>query len=148
MARESPQNWLHKHIKTKSLKTVRMFHGIYSTYTYTGIILSMRPSNERRRYGVASSLIGWAHAQNDPDVQIMCTSHNNDAVWHWDVIPTFSDIYRYNVIPRSIYFQILTNDTAIARPLCRIMRVIRGNKLWFIFCHSHYSDVCNIIMLY
>ena len=26
----------------------------------------MRPSNERRRYSVTSSLIGWAHTQNDP----------------------------------------------------------------------------------
>ena len=31
-----------------------------------GIILSMRPPIERRRYNVTSSLIGWAHAQNDP----------------------------------------------------------------------------------
>ena len=33
---------------------------------YAGIILCMRPSNERRRYNVTSSLIGWAHTQNDP----------------------------------------------------------------------------------
>ena len=31
-----------------------------------GIILWMRPANERRRYIVTSSLIGWAHTQNDP----------------------------------------------------------------------------------
>ena len=31
-----------------------------------GIILCMRPANERRRYIVTSSLIGWAHTQNDP----------------------------------------------------------------------------------
>ena len=30
------------------------------------IFLCMRPANERRRYNVMSSLIGWAHAQNDP----------------------------------------------------------------------------------
>ena len=30
------------------------------------IILWMRPANERRRYIVTSSLIGWAHPQNDP----------------------------------------------------------------------------------
>ena len=33
-----------------------------------GIILCMRPANERRRYNVTSSLIGWAHAQNKPRV--------------------------------------------------------------------------------
>ena len=26
----------------------------------------MRPANERRRYIVTSSTIGWAHTQNDP----------------------------------------------------------------------------------
>ena len=30
------------------------------------INLCMRPANERRRYNVMSSLIGWAHAQNNP----------------------------------------------------------------------------------
>ena len=31
-----------------------------------GIFLWMRPANGRRRYIVTSSLIGWAHTQNDP----------------------------------------------------------------------------------
>ena len=31
-----------------------------------GIILCMHPANERQRYNVKSSLIGWAHTQNDP----------------------------------------------------------------------------------
>ena len=35
---------------------------IFSTKD-TGIILCMRPTNERRRYIVTSSLIGWVHAQ-------------------------------------------------------------------------------------
>ena len=33
--------------------------------TTTGIILCMRPANERRRYNVTSSLISWANSQND-----------------------------------------------------------------------------------
>ena len=37
-----------------------------SITAYSGIILSMRPANERRRYNVTSSLIGWAHSQNYP----------------------------------------------------------------------------------
>ena len=32
----------------------------------TGFILYMRPANERWHYNVTSSLIGWAHTQNDP----------------------------------------------------------------------------------
>ena len=37
-------------------------------YSWAGIFLWMRPANERRRYIVtsSSSLIGWAHPQNDP----------------------------------------------------------------------------------
>ena len=35
-------------------------------YQVTAIILYMRPANERRRYNVTSSLIGWAHAQYNP----------------------------------------------------------------------------------
>ena len=34
--------------------------------TLMGIVLCLRPANERRRYNVTSSLIGWAHARNDP----------------------------------------------------------------------------------
>ena len=34
--------------------------------THPGIILCMRTAKERRRYNVTSSLIGWAHTQNDP----------------------------------------------------------------------------------
>ena len=33
-------------------------------FNYPGITLWMRPANERRRYIVTSSLIGWAHIQN------------------------------------------------------------------------------------
>ena len=33
---------------------------------FSGIILCMRPANERRHYIVTSSLIGWVHTQNDP----------------------------------------------------------------------------------
>ena len=33
---------------------------------HTGIVLFMRPANERWCYIVTSSLIGWVHKQNDP----------------------------------------------------------------------------------
>ena len=43
------------------------FGAYSSTCTeYPGIILCMRPAYERRRYNITSSLIGWAHTQNDP----------------------------------------------------------------------------------
>ena len=40
------------------------------------MILCMCPANERRRYIVKSSLIGWAHSQNDPCKYSQQTSHS------------------------------------------------------------------------
>ena len=49
----------------------RAIYEILWAYTPThshisGIVLCMGSANERRRYIVTSSLIGWAHTQNDP----------------------------------------------------------------------------------
>ena len=40
--------------------------GPWVSFPHPGIILWMRPANERQRYIVMSSPIGWAHTQNDP----------------------------------------------------------------------------------
>ena len=45
---------------------------------HAGIILCMRPANERRRYIVTSSLIGWAHTQNDPSLSKTPQDLNDD----------------------------------------------------------------------
>ena len=42
------------------------FYKISKSLSSSGIILCMCPANERRRYNVTSSLIGWVHVQNDP----------------------------------------------------------------------------------
>ena len=42
------------------------FTHILQDHPFEGIILCMCPANERWRYSVTPSLIGWAHAQNDP----------------------------------------------------------------------------------
>ena len=55
-----------------------------------GIVLCMHPANERRRYIVTSSLIGWAHTQNDP----WCSVSDHSIVVHavsplrWHFVPT------------------------------------------------------------
>ena len=36
------------------------------THIYTGLILGLCPANERRRYKVTPSLIGWAQTYNQP----------------------------------------------------------------------------------
>ena len=42
------------------------FIKIMQHFPGAGIILCMYTTNERRRYNVTSSLIGWAHTQNNP----------------------------------------------------------------------------------
>ena len=52
-----------------SWEEVNMACCLIGTKTLTepaGMILWTRPANERWRYIVTSSLIGWAHSQNDP----------------------------------------------------------------------------------
>ena len=52
----------HVHIFTALLRSLCTWQHNWNV----GIILCMRPANERRCYIVTSSLVGWAHAQNDP----------------------------------------------------------------------------------
>ena len=51
---------------------------IYRQYL-PGIILCMRLANERRRYNVTSSLIGWAHPQKDPWYTPCCINPSDAA---------------------------------------------------------------------
>ena len=44
----------------------------------SGIVLCMRPANEKRRYNITSSLIGWAHAHNHI---LRNTSSTNEYIW-------------------------------------------------------------------
>ena len=53
-------------IVNASLHLVRYNASVFENYLSTGIVLCMPPANERQRYNVTSSLIGWAHAQNYP----------------------------------------------------------------------------------
>ena len=50
-----------------------------------GIILCMRPANNRRRYIIKSSLIAWAHAQNDACFHMQCYPcwTINNCLWHY-----------------------------------------------------------------
>ena len=47
---------------------------------YAGNIMCMPPANERRRYIVTSSLIGWAQTQNDP-----CYANMTVSLWWYNV---------------------------------------------------------------
>ena len=54
--------------------------------SHTGIIFCMRPANERRRYIVTSSLIGWAHTQNDHCPYLACKVQVYGAFVNFDVL--------------------------------------------------------------
>ena len=47
------------------------------------IILYMHPANERRRYNVMSSLIGWVHIQNEPCGCTRCCQIGNFRCSQW-----------------------------------------------------------------
>ena len=47
----------------------------------SGIILRMRPANERWRYSVTPSLIGWAHTQNDLWDSLLTFRSDSDLDW-------------------------------------------------------------------
>ena len=49
--------------KTKYDKALKqhVYRGFHA-YTVSGLILSLRPANDRRRYFLTTSLIGWVQA--------------------------------------------------------------------------------------
>ena len=49
-----------------SWKDVSLRHDHWCMYMWAALILGLRPANERRRYFVTTSLIGWAQAKNQP----------------------------------------------------------------------------------
>ena len=52
----------------------------------SGVILCMRPANERRRYNVTSSLIGLAHTQNEPWKDLVSMiSQNCSMLWNLNI---------------------------------------------------------------
>ena len=62
-----------------------------------GIILCMHPANERLRYNVTSSLIGWAHEQDDPWAwtkrPTVCRPHFQMYRLEWILIEIFNKVY-------------------------------------------------------
>ena len=63
---------------------------------YEGIILWMRPANERWRYNVTSSLIGWVHTQFDPCVCLLCPSDDLcKLILPWDNIDV-GELWQYD----------------------------------------------------
>ena len=60
---------------------------------WTGLILDVRPANERRHYFVTMSLIGWAQTQNRPCVMIPTCGANSEDI---DDIMTLFGVRRHH----------------------------------------------------
>ena len=57
------------------LHTTRENQSQFAEDKFAGIVLCIHPANERRRYIVTSSIIGWVHTQNSPWVWHLCLLH-------------------------------------------------------------------------
>ena len=55
-----------RHIVLQSSAVITRCNITWYHLEYLGILLCMRPANERWRHNVMSSLTGWVHTQNDP----------------------------------------------------------------------------------
>ena len=55
----------------------------------------MRPANERRRYNVTSSLIGWAYTQNDSWIK------QGSIVWDQSALKSDSSQFLFLMIERA-----------------------------------------------
>ena len=66
--------------------TTTHWHRWYKVVRYihapSAIILRMPPANERRRYNVTSSLIGWVHATNHPCTILYQWVNKNSRAYH------------------------------------------------------------------
>ena len=109
---------------------------------YTGIFLCMRSANERRCYMVTSSLIGWAHTQNDhwlhhslnslicnlPPPSNKCTevlfTCSNYVVWQ---LAHFPDCQFITVMPQE--WQSISNDWQLDCLCLTACSCLQQNKL-------------------
>ena len=76
-------------IATNHLTRVFILDAKMLVAVYAGIILCMRTASETRHYHATSSLIGWAHKQNDP------------CIWCVNVI-RYKNIYLYISMMRNV----------------------------------------------
>ena len=59
-------------VSTISMRCLQPYSQMSSVVIITGLILGLHPANERRRYKVTPSLIGWAQTKNQPCNQHRC----------------------------------------------------------------------------
>ena len=96
---QTPSIWVScgKHGGYKSIVSLMpQSRNNYKTST-SGLILGLRPTNERRRYFVMTSLIGWAQASNQPctclqNIIWCCVCHGNWYPVKYSVLSKFWNV--------------------------------------------------------
>ena len=115
----------------------------------------MHPANERRRYNVSSSLIGWAHTQIEVHILWDILDWHDTSLWQPQYTPGFMRTTKENIkTPRAFYLQgtedqqhrkVLPSDLAHTNPEYWLQNTTIPQPL----THSEYSSVqwCNISTL-
>ena len=117
------------------------FYWILEKLTMSGIILCMRPANEQQCYNATSSLIGWAHTQNDP---CRLQWDGTAPLYRQDLLSSESEMWltlflsstRLNLFfnsQRYIKLKILSTKTVILTHWC-----LQGHR-WFRWWHGAYQ---------
>ena len=112
-------------------------HSVLLTLDYSGIILCMGSVSERQRYIVTSSLIGWAHTQNDPAIFVKGLKYSG-----WTGSSTWLFISWSNIDPDLIYCQqhqllwLTSHDYTLFSGIpCKNIDVLMRKKfdlIWFV----------------
>ena len=76
----------------------------------------MRPANERRRYNVTSSLIGWTYRQNDPYNTVIYLSNTHSKIDTREVTGLSSNMIDSSYISYSFSVCNVAFYCAITRP--------------------------------
>ena len=92
-------------------------------------ILCMHPANERQRYNVRSSLLGWAHTQNDP--------------WEF-MLTTYYIIFIYNFLIWGLYHVITVYSWIIG--CARWGHTYPRSRFWWGF-DNHQWNMLQLIFL-
>ena len=94
-----------------------------------GIILCMHPANERLRYIVASSLIGWVHTQNEPcyllSLHTLCGMHCSMPLLHHPCIINdlfIPKIFSQSVFCHFVFLQTILNSMHKYQPRFHLVR--------------------------
>ena len=104
---------------------------IFDMLTISEFILCMRPANERRRYNVTSSLIGWAHSQNGP-----CDSYQITTQYAYsDTGALFTKLAGGRLIARS---------RDVSKPRDSALNFFNRFELWQVPWQQYCRDACQI----